>query len=329
MGATTKIQWCDHTFNPWRGCTRVSAGCEHCYAERMAKRNPKVLGTWGPDGGRVMATETYWLSPLAWDLAAQQAGVRRRVFCGSMMDVFEARPELVEPRARLWRLIEQTPNLDWFLLTKRPENIEKMLPERWSSLALVEAVNADERKMPFPANAWLGVSCEDREQLDARWPILESLAHRWFPPVLFISAEPLLGPLDGLRAWLHESNLGDEDASYWSRTPDWVIVGGETGPAARPMHADWARGVRDACLDEGVPFFFKAHGEWLHQSQTRADGMNALMYEAGVEVFGGGYGTRKQRWPDGSRSYRVGRAAAGETLDGVTWQEMPGDGVTG
>jgi protein gp37 len=314
MGTKTKIQWCDHTFSPWRGCAHVSAGCENCYAERMAKRNPKVLGTWGPEGVRVLATETYWLSPLAWDLAAQRAGERRRVFCGSLMDVFEDRRELDEARARLWTLVELTPHLDWLLLTKRPENAAALAPT-------------------WPANAWLGVSCEDQAAVEARVPALLRV------PVAgrFLSCEPLLGPLDlsnALQIYRAGSGIGwfprmmCEDPGP-IRNPnlmprvDWVIVGGESGPLARPMHPAWARSIQEQCQAAGVPFFFKAHGEWIHQSQTRADGMGALMHEAVIEAFGGGHGARKYVWPDGSRSYRVGRAASGETLDGMVRRAWP------
>src|SRR5262245_49606753 len=117
----SKIQWTDHTFNVWRGCEKVSPGCAHCYAETMSRRNPAVLGEWGKHGTRVIASEAMWREPLKWDRQARAAGVRKRVFCASLADVFEDRPELVAPRERLFRLIEDTPNLDWQLLTKRPE----------------------------------------------------------------------------------------------------------------------------------------------------------------------------------------------------------------
>ncbi len=130
MGEGSKIQWTHHTFNPWRGCTHVSPGCEHCYAEALSKRNPAQLGTWGAGGTRVVASEAYWKQPERWNRAAEAAGERHRVFCASLADVFEDRPELVEPRERLWRLIVATPHLDWLLLTKRPENIARLLGPR-------------------------------------------------------------------------------------------------------------------------------------------------------------------------------------------------------
>src|ERR1043165_5717693 len=102
MGAESKIEWCRHTFNPWRGCTKVSAGCAHCYAETRSKRNPKVLGIWGDDGTRPIGSDAYWKQPFAWDRASREAGERHRVFCASLADVFEARGELDEPRQRLF-----------------------------------------------------------------------------------------------------------------------------------------------------------------------------------------------------------------------------------
>src|SRR5688572_29932027 len=132
--AITKIEWTatvrpdgtvspGYTFNPWRGCAKVSPGCTHCYAETLSKRNPAVLGTWGKDGVRAIGSDAYWRQPLAWNRAAKQAGERRRVFCASLADVFEDRPDLVGPRHRLVDLIQLTQHLDWLLLTKRPENI--------------------------------------------------------------------------------------------------------------------------------------------------------------------------------------------------------------
>src|SRR5262249_10541241 len=115
----TRIAWTHHTLNPWRGCTKVSPGCTHCYAAELAKRNPAVLGRWGPGGPRVIASEAQWRNPLKWDRKAKAAGKRPRVFCASLADIFEARPELESPRARLFDLIAATPNLDWLLLTKR------------------------------------------------------------------------------------------------------------------------------------------------------------------------------------------------------------------
>lgn len=164
MGQDSKIEWTHHTFNPWRGCTKVSDGCKHCYAETMSKRNPSVLGVWGPRGRRVVAAESYWRQPLAWNCDAEQAGERRRVFCASLADVFEGPetmpaeswPVVEAARARLWRLIEVTPWLDWLLLTKRPVNAAQnsYVPITWW-----------ER---WPDNVWIGTSVENQAAADER-----------------------------------------------------------------------------------------------------------------------------------------------------------------
>src|SRR5262245_31212124 len=125
----TKIEWCHHTLNPWRGCQKVSEGCAHCYALAGSKRNPAVLGEWGPGSKRVFATEYYWRLPLTWDRRAQRAGERHRVFCASMADVFEDRPDLALPRLRLFALSAITPHLDWLLLTKSPEVAHRLFTD--------------------------------------------------------------------------------------------------------------------------------------------------------------------------------------------------------
>lgn len=227
MGERSAISWTDHTFNPWRGCARVSPGCQHCYAEAMARRNPKVLGEWGATAARVPASERYWRLPTKWDAEAEAAGRRALVFCASLADVFEDRQDLDEHRERLWALIEATPNLVWLLLTKRPRNIYGMVPWPW--------IGDD----CWPENVWIGTTAEDQRRADERVGYLLEVP----APVRFLSCEPLLGPVD----------LGGD-------VPDWVIVGGESGPRARPMDADWVRGLRDQAVESGVPFHFKQWG---------------------------------------------------------------------
>ena len=131
MADKTKISWCDATFNPWWGCVKVSEGCQNCYAETFAKRTGHAI--WGPAATTQRRTfgDKHWQEPLKWNADAVKAGERRRVFCASMADVFEAHPQLHTERALLWAMIEQTPALDWLLLTKRPENITRMVPPRW------------------------------------------------------------------------------------------------------------------------------------------------------------------------------------------------------
>jgi protein gp37 len=238
VGETTKIEWCDATLNPWRGCSKVSPGCTHCYAEAGSKRNPKVLGVWGDGGTRVIASEAKWREPLKWDRDAARVGERRRVFCASLADVFEDRDELMAPRDRLWSLINRTPNLDWLLLTKRPEIARNYL-------------DATLMGHEPPTNVWLGVSVEDQARADERIPILLQIP----AAIKFLSAEPLLGPVD-VRRYL---GLYDDSGDLIPGV-DWVIVGGESGHRARPMDLAWARSIRDQCQAAGVPYFFKQAG---------------------------------------------------------------------
>src|SRR5690606_14674702 len=131
MAKDSKIEWTHHTFNPWWGCAKVSPACKYCYAETWAKRIGSHV--WGASAPSRFFTDKHWQDPLRWDAEAAERGERRRVFCASMADVFERRKELNEPRERLWKLIEETPHLDWLLLTKRPQNIALMAPwgEDW------------------------------------------------------------------------------------------------------------------------------------------------------------------------------------------------------
>ena len=174
MAKNSRIEWTTHTFNPWWGCVKVSPACKHCYAESWAKRVGQPV--WGIRADRRFFGEAHWNEPLRWDREAAQSGERARVFCASMADVFEDRGDLDPWRDRLWALIEATPNLDWLLLTKRPQHIASMAPwdDRW------------------PANVWLGTTVEDQDCADERLPLLAAVP----AAVRFISAEPLLGPVD-------------------------------------------------------------------------------------------------------------------------------------
>lgn len=158
---------------------------------------------------------------------------RERVFCASMADVFERRAELNEARTRLWSLIEQTPWLDWLLLTKRPQNVEGMIP--WEK--------------DWPANIWLGTTIENQTLAAKRLPFLLKQP----AAVRFLSCEPLLGPID-LRSWFRKRGL---------KPIDWVIAGGESGHGARPMHPDWATSILHQCQEFDVPFHFKQWGHWV------------------------------------------------------------------
>lgn len=236
MAEVSAIAWTDATFNPWWGCARVSPGCEHCYAERLATVRRK-LPVWGVDAERKPMSEAYWREPVRWNRKAEADGVRRRVFCASMADVFELPPERnvgaralqSAARARLFMLIESTPHLDWLLLTKRPENIRSLVP--WG------------RRIPWPANAWMGVTAEDQKRADERIPLLLEVPAR----VRFVSHEPALERVD-LRRWLGPNGV------------HWVITGGESGPGARGYLLNWAADIIEQCRAAGVAPFVKQLG---------------------------------------------------------------------
>jgi protein gp37 len=178
MGKNSSIEWTDHTFNPWWGCTKVSPGCENCYAEAWAKRvGAKV---WGARQDRHFFTQKHWDEPLKWNADAESKKRRKRVFCASMADVFELRSSLDSWRAQLWDLIDETPWLDWLLLTKLPQNIQKKVP--W--------------KREWPSNVWIGTTIEDQKRADERLPVLLQLPAK----CRFLSCEPLLGKVD-LNRW--------------------------------------------------------------------------------------------------------------------------------
>ena len=231
MVNNSKIEWTDDTFNPWWGCVKASTACDHCYAERFAGRQTRTKDQlWGKDAPRRMQSDHYWHDPLRWNRRAEQQGVHQQVFCGSMCDVMERRPDLDAPRQQLYQLIEETPNLDWLLLTKRPQEFAKLLPKQW-------------RANPRP-NVWLMTTVESAEYLWRIEALLET------PAVVHgVSMEPLLGPIRLPRNLL---KLGKRA---------WVITGGESGPGARPSRIEWVRGLRDTCVAAGVPFHFKQWGE--------------------------------------------------------------------
>lgn len=222
MGEKTEIAWCDATFNPWIGCQKVSAGCDNCYAETlMDKRYHRVQ--WGPHGERVRTSESNWKQPLRWAKKAREAGTRPKVFCSSLADVFDNKaPD--GARGDLFDLIASTPELDWLLLTKRPENFARYFPTgNWP-------------------NVWLGVTAEDQAAYDRRWPLLREQRG---VAVKFISYEPAIGPL---------RILGEDQHS---KMPDWLICGGESGKGYRDMPIEWANDIGWICKANGVAFFLK------------------------------------------------------------------------
>lgn len=274
MGENSSIQWTTHTFNPWVGCQRVSPGCQHCYAEAYDKRvgGAKVTEVsagvsmtyktlrWGPKAPRVRTAADNWKKPLKWNKAAKAAGERHRVFCSSLADVFEDRPELVQWRFELLDLVRKTPHLDWLLLTKRPENVLRMLGSLDAD-AFAQS-NVEDELFHWleawiggspPLNVWLGTTVEDQQRADERIPALLEVPAE----VRFLSCEPLLERID-LTPWLDE----DRNGFRW-RTGDavqWMIIGGESGHGARQFDLDWARDLVRQCRAADVAPFVKQLG---------------------------------------------------------------------
>ena len=328
MSANSKIEWCHHTFNPWWGCVKVSQECALCYAEALAKRYGHAV--WGPASERRFFGDAHWRESLKWNRDAEQAGERRRVFCASMADVFEDRADLAPHRARLWALIEATPHLDWLLLTKRPENMTTMAPAGWHRR--------------WPANVWAGTTVGHP---DSR----PRIAHLLRVPaaVRFLSVEPLLAAIE----FSDVGGRSDAIEQLGRRALagiDWVIVGGESGPGARPMHPEWARSIRDQCVAAGVPFFFKQWGgfgsrqihlnggpaphrmfstfeEWVAKATTWVNGGTCLDMKGRVLKIGADF----QRARDEGAfpvaiCHPMHKKAAGRLLDGRTWDELPASG---
>lgn len=230
MAEDSKIEWTDHTFNPWTGCTKVSPGCDHCYAESWAKRSGHVQ--WG-NHDRKRTTAAYWRGPMIWHEKSRQFfrshRRRQRIFCASLADVFDNQAPQAW-RNDLFTLICSTPSLDWLLLTKRPQNICKMLPADWGD---------------GYHNVWLGTTAEDQARYDQRWSHLAAVP----AAVRFVSYEPAIGPLRLAAAGMQ---------------PDWLICGGESGGNARDMSPTWAREIADDCAVRGVAFFFKQWGRYAN-----------------------------------------------------------------
>lgn len=325
MGENSKIEWTDHTFNPWMGCTKVSPACDGCYAEAMMDhRYGKVQ--WGPHGERVRTAPSNWKQPIKWNKDAAAAGTRPRVFCASLADVFDNQVP-PEWREDLFELIAATPNLTWLLLTKRPQNIVKMVNE--------SGCVAGNGTRYLPSNAAIGATVEDQQRADVNVRALLAAKADVGPAFAFLSCEPLLGPIDltriclqpqkpgSIRAGIHLNALagrycesgvryvGDWDISgpapddTWSAIKlDWVIAGGETDQGqhkARPSDPAWFRSLRDQCAAAGTAFHFKQWGEhapnWLNDENGKIAG---------------------SEWID-----RMGKKTAGRLLDGVEHNGFP------
>lgn len=329
MADTTAIEWCDSTFNPWIGCTRVSPACDDCYAARSTPA--RTLGVaWGAGKDRRLTSKPTWKLPIVWQRQAAafqaQHGRRRRVFCASLADWLDNEVP-IQWLVDLLELVRTTPDLDWLLLTKRIGNWSSRISEaigyldeqtptayplplrRW----LCQWLDGDEA----PRNVWLGSTVVNQAEVQRDAPKLLATP----AAVRFLSVEPMLGPvsLDAMRygppctgcgeAVHLDAFTGSTSCIYACDGPkfdgiDWVICGGESGPKARPMHPDWARSLRDQCAAAGVPFLFKQWGEW---AEFDADGLP---------------GTRIAMEGDPEFEDQAAQCAAFISLDGVVVHSM-------
>lgn len=373
MSENTKIEWCDHTFNPWEGCQKVGPGCDHCYAEtRNARFAGGTAANWGPGAPRRRTSASNWVLPLRWNAQHEafqrQHDRRQRVFCASLGDWADnAVP--IEWLVDMLEVARLTPKLDWLLLTKRIGIVSQRLQEahayileNWRAFDaqplsqwLTDWLEGDSP----PGNVWLGATITSQSEADRDIPKLLAVPAR----VRFLSMEPLLGQvrLDTIyntdfgegQPYLHPliGRVSDGHGDSCSAPSiDWIIVGGESGTGARPMHPDWASALRDQCQAAGVPFLFKQWGEWLpicqmsenedralwrsrviakpHEDQSNLDDIygrvctveSSVMHPDGsVHHF-----LEPNAFPAGAMTiYRVGKKTAGRLLDGRTWDETP------
>lgn len=325
--AASKIEWTEETWNPIAGCSILSPGCHNCYAMRMAGR----LEAMGQKKYAGTTKDGRWTGRINFEEAALSIPLRKKKpttwFVNSMSDLFHADVpfEFID---RVFAVMALCPQHTFQVLTKRAARMAE-----WSArfdLPIVplslgrQPDDVFEAKWPLP-NVWLGVSCEDQKRADERIPHLLRCPAK----VRFLSCEPLLGPVE-LRRWTLDGWLesceetvdGDDEFScvgcpgygpdcrgVWNRPIHQVIVGGESGPGARPVHPDWVRSIRDQCQAAGVKYFFKQWGEWLPHSQS--------------QYVGAHFSVQRHKFDDDNLASRVGKKAAGRLLDGREWNEMP------
>lgn len=317
MAKNTDIAWTDSTFNGWWGCQKTGPGCDNCYAEKLDKRTGG--DHWGPGAPRRRTSVTNWNDPIRWNKKADaffaEHGRLRRVFCASMADVFDSAVDVLW-RDDLFTLIANTQKLNWLLLTKRIGNAKTMLPwmSKYSGPDGQRTLNAWD-------NVWLGATVVNQTEADRDIPKLQSTPAK----KRFLSMEPLLGPVD-LTGLL--DNI------------DWVIVGGESGPGARPMHPEWVRSLRDQCKAANVPFLFKQWGEWrpMHLDEApKLRGMNCHLVSDGSRptIASGTFHLAHQiqsMISDPQYSWqhpvlKLGAKATGRLLDGVLHDNFPANDV--
>lgn len=293
MGKDTEIAWCDHTFNPVWGCRKISPGCDFCYAEIQDHR---FGDHWSPGSEYKQMSPSYWHQPTIWNRNALKLGERKRVFCGSMCDWADSNIP-IGTRDDLWDLIRATPMLDWLLLTKRANNIEKYLPDDWGS-------GYD--------NVWLGVTVENQKHGLPRIDILREIPAK----IHFLSVEPLLEELGTI-------NLDGIDS---------VIVGGESETKARPMHPDWVRALKVHCEISNTVFLFKQWGEWQDGSayQTKVkhivilrDGQYFDYKTAHNDLKKLGLTDTEYATQNPTVMAKVGKKKSGSNLDGIEVNEWP------
>lgn len=334
MGEASKIEWTDHTFNPWIGCEKVSPGCKNCYAsvDTYARVSAsRGLPLWGPGSSRHRTSKANWAKPRAWNRKAARSRevtehlmrtegkaathVRPRVFCASLADVFEGRADLDPWRADLWDLIEKCTELDWLLLTKRPENVLGMVPQHWHTAPAVhEAGLLGSNIARWPSHVWLGTSVENQEQAEVRIPHLLAVP----APVRFLSLEPLLGPvraddigdgaggvlkpLVGLHWEPHRGGLTVKKPR--GNAIDWLIIGGESGPGARPCDVAWIRDLVRQGREAGVATFVKQLGAHVDDTTGPARFTDlVLRHPKGGDMA---------EWPEDLRVRVIPASAAGQ-----------------
>lgn len=322
----TKIEWAEKTWNPITGCSKISLGCNNCYAERMAKRLRGRCGYPADEPFRVALHPERLEEPMRWRKPSM-------VFVCSMGDLFhdDVPDEFIH---RVFATIGQCPQHTFIILTKRPKRMKAFIEDYYA----YESPSGDEQGLHIQPNVWLGVTAENQEMADRRIPILLQTP----AAVRFVSVEPMLGPVDltnvqfdkwtrmnvleGCGITTRPGGMGQMLPNAFCEKLSWIIAGGETGPKARPMHPDWARSLRDQCQEVGVPFFFKQWGEWHPVEDYRDIFPSYNSKEFRVINLAGIDETQKpvtEMTPGVAGVTRIGRKIAGRLLDGCEWNEMP------
>jgi protein gp37 len=317
MAETTGIEWCDSTFNPWIGCTKVGPGCDNCYAEAQDKRFGGAH--WGVGAERKRTTPAYWRNLRKWNAKAADFWVehrhKRRVFIASQADVFDNAVS-DEWRADLWAEIGACPELEIIIVTKRVGNVWKMTPPAGCRRNVI----------------LLATVCNQAEA-DRDIPKLLDLKEKMVVSRVGLSIEPMLGPvdlcrvarsgnysIDALGGWENDGGINWGSRQERCARLDWVICGGESGPNARPMHPDWARSLRDQCAAAGVPYFFKQWGEWAPTETPTTRGDRTVWPD------GDPNGDANKSGGPGREMILVGKRRAGSLLDGREHKEVPSNG---